>query len=68
VGLDVDRLKVDMNRVEISRLMEQDLEDAKFLGIRGTPTFFINGKAVSQFGYPALKAQLNRALAETTVP
>jgi len=65
LGLDMDRLKIDMDRVEISKIIEQDVADAKVLGIRGTPTFFINGKVVTEFGYPALKERLLKAVLES---
>ncbi len=41
VGLDLDKLKKDMGSSEIKRQLEQNLELAQELGIRGTPAFIV---------------------------
>ncbi|MBC8051255.1 MAG: DsbA family protein [Chitinophagales bacterium] len=41
VGLDVDRLKTDMNSPEIQAAMRENLKIAEDLGVNGTPAFFI---------------------------
>ena len=43
-NLDVKKLKKDMNDPEIIAIIENNENLAKKLGIRGTPTFLINGK------------------------
>ena len=43
-NLDIKRLKKDMNDPEIIAIIENNENLAKKLGIRGTPTFLINGK------------------------
>ena len=50
VGLDVERVKVDMRDPGITAVIEQDLADAKALGVRKTPGFFVNGKPLEPFG------------------
>lgn len=55
VGLDIERLKKDMNDPEIAKLIDQDLADAKTLNIRKTPGFFANGKPLQTFGYQQLQ-------------
>ncbi len=50
VGLDMDKLKADMNSVEVMRNMEQDRQDAVFLKISKTPTYFVNGRPLPSFG------------------
>ncbi len=49
-GLDLDRIKKDMNDPAIEKLIEQDLSDAKSLNVRKTPGFFVNGKPLEPFG------------------
>jgi protein-disulfide isomerase len=44
-----------MNDPEITKLIKQDLADAKTLNVRKTPGFFVNGKPLSSFGYNQLK-------------
>ncbi|MEN8134786.1 MAG: thioredoxin domain-containing protein [Thermodesulfobacteriota bacterium] len=49
-GLDIERLRKDMNDPAIVKLIEQDLADAKTLNVRKTPGFFANGKPLQTFG------------------
>ncbi len=60
VGLDVDRVRVDMRDQRITAIIEQDLADAKTLGVRKTPGFFVNGKPLEPFG-PRPLAELIKA-------
>lgn len=50
VGVNVDQLKKDMNDPEILKRIAQDAKDMEELKVRGTPTFFVNGKPLDQFG------------------
>ncbi len=60
VGLDVERVKVDMRDPRIAAVLEQDLADAEALGVRKTPGFFVNGKPLEPFG-PRPLAELIKA-------
>lgn len=62
VGVDVDKVKRDMNDPEIEKMIEQDQSDAKTLGVRGTPTFFVNGKPLPAFGPEALKQAVQKEI------
>ena len=55
-GLDMGRLKKEMNDPEIARLIRQDMADAAALGVTKTPGFFVNGKPLTVFGYDQLRA------------
>jgi len=55
VGLNMEQLKKDMNDPEITKLIQQDLADAKVLNVTKTPEFFVNGKPLPSFGYKQLK-------------
>jgi protein-disulfide isomerase len=54
-GLDLDKIKTDMNDPAIAKIIEQDLADAKTLNVRKTPGFFVNGRPLQDFGYQQLK-------------
>lgn len=54
-GLDMERLALDMTAPEIGRRMEQDLGDAKTLGVTKTPEFFVNGRPMPRFGLEELQ-------------
>ena len=55
VGLDLDKLRKDMDNPEIIGIINQDLADAKTLNVRKTPGFFVNGKPLQSFGYKQLQ-------------
>jgi protein-disulfide isomerase len=55
VGLDLQKIKKDMSDPAITKLIEQDLADAKALDVRKTPGFYANGKPLQTFGYEQLK-------------
>ena len=54
-GLDLEKIKNDMNDPEITKIIQQDLADAKTLNVRKTPGFFVNGKPLPSFGYNQLQ-------------
>ena len=64
VGIDVARLKNDMNAAGIAQLIEQDLADAKTLNVTQTPEYFVNGKPLPSFGYEQLQQLVEEALAK----
>lgn len=57
-GVDVEKVRAKFNDPEYDKRIEQDMKDAEFLQIRGTPSFFINGKPLNEFG----KQQLLQAI------
>lgn len=63
VGLDMERLRNDMNAPDLAGLIEQDLADARTLNVTKTPEFFVNGKPMPSFGYEQLKKLVDDALA-----
>ena len=62
LGLDLEKLRADMNAPEIGRIIEQDLADAQALNVTKTPEFFVNGQPLPSFGFDQLKALVDRAL------
>lgn len=56
-GLDVKKAKA-MPTAGANMIMEADLADAKILGVKGTPSFFVNGKPLAEFGPEPLYAQV----------
>lgn len=55
VGLDIDRLKRDMQNPAIQKIIDQDMADVKALNVRKTPGFFVNGKPLITFGRKQLQ-------------
>ncbi len=49
-GLDEVRARRDMTSPEIDAILRQDIADMAAVRLKGTPTFFVNGKQPPQFG------------------
>jgi protein-disulfide isomerase len=63
LGLDMERLQADMNSMEITHILQQDMDDARSLGVRKTPTFFVNGKPLTSFGLQQLQTLVQAEVA-----
>jgi protein-disulfide isomerase len=63
VGVDIEAIRRDMNAPEITAILERDLADARALGIRKTPSFFVNGEPLRTFGYEPLRKLVDDAIA-----
>jgi protein-disulfide isomerase len=61
LGLDLEKVRADMASPRIARAVAQDLADAKALNVNKTPSFFVNGKPLTKFGYEPLKALVDEA-------
>lgn len=53
-GLDVEQLRRDVDDPRITAIIEQDLADARALGVQRTPGFFVNGRPLEPFGFEPL--------------
>jgi protein-disulfide isomerase len=62
--VDIDKIKVDMNNPLYDELIQKDLSDGSQLGVRMTPSFFVNNDPLTRFSYEDLKnlieSHLNR--------
>jgi protein-disulfide isomerase len=61
-GVDVEKIKTDMNDPEIETMIAKEISDGEALGVRGTPTFFVNGKPLEEFSYNALRTLVESSL------
>lgn len=55
LGLDVEQIRNQLEDPKNLALIEQDKADLIQLGVRGTPTFFVNGKQLQEFSVEALR-------------
>lgn len=55
-GLDVAKAKIDRMQPGIVSVLNVDAADVRTVGIQQTPTFFVNGKPLTDFGPKGLKA------------
>jgi protein-disulfide isomerase len=63
VGLDLERLRRDMDSPEVTQRIAQDRADAKALKVTMTPEFFVNGRPLPSFGYEELNNLVQQELA-----
>ena len=49
-GLNVEEARGQMRAPGVVGVINQDIEDVKTIGVRQTPTFFVNGKPLDPFG------------------
>ena len=54
-GLDLRKAREDAASASVSSRVEQDLADAKALGVTRTPGFFVNGRPLKRFGSDEFK-------------
>lgn len=63
LGLDLERLRNDMQSPDVAGMIAQDLEDARSLNVTKTPEFFVNGRPLPSFGQEQLTMLVDEALA-----
>ena len=65
LGLDLDRLRTDMESPEVARAIAQDAQDAKALKVVQTPEYFVNGRGLPEFGWAPLQRLVADEIAKT---
>lgn len=53
-GLDIEKLRTDSKKPLFDEMMDIDSSDARTLGVRGTPSIFVNGKRLAVLSYATL--------------
>lgn len=56
IGLDVERMRKDVNAPEVQAILDQDLAAIQALKVKKTPTFFVNDTPLLDFGADQLRA------------
>lgn len=62
LGLDLDKAAAAVKERRFDAKIELDKKDGQGLGVRKTPTFFVNGRELVRFGEPDLKALIDEEL------
>jgi protein-disulfide isomerase len=60
--VDIEQIKKDMHKPEFDKIIEQDSLDLADLGVKATPTFFINGQPLKEFGFEQLQQAVEEQL------
>ena len=64
IGLDVARFEKDMESPEVQAIVNKDSSDGRAADVTGTPTFFVNGKRVSNRSVEGFSQMIDEALKE----
>ena len=62
VGLDMERLRRDVNSPVVDRIVQQDINDAVKLNVTATPEYFVDGKPLPTWGWEQLKSLVESEL------
>lgn len=62
IGVDIEKIKKDMTDPETDIMIAREIADGQDLNVRGTPTFFVNGKPLQTFSYDYLRTMVQEAL------
>ncbi len=68
VGMDIARLKADLAANRYDRIIEEDIEEAKRVGLTSTPSFYINGRKLEILSLDGFKQAIDRELAAAAKP
>ena len=62
--LDMEKFAADRKSPEINALIERDLRNGAAIGVRGTPTIFLNGKRVKNRSMQAFQQMIEAELSK----
>lgn len=62
IGLDVAQWEKDMESAEVEKRVQEDLRVGRAVGVRGTPTMFVNGLRVTNRSFEGIKEMIDAAL------
>ena len=67
IGLDRTRFDSGLDSGKFAELVQQDVEEGMKLGLKATPTLFLNGRRISVKSYEDLKARVDALLTAQNV-
>ena len=62
LGLDINKFKSDMDDQEIANQLAIDVADGSALGVKGTPSIFVNGVILNDLDLSILRKMINENL------
>jgi protein-disulfide isomerase len=62
LDLNKEQFEKDMNDPKVAAKISQDLQDARKVGVRGTPAIFVNGKPLRQKSWEGFRAIIEKEL------
>ena len=64
-GLNIDKARTYMYSPEVDAVLMTDMQDANTVGVKSTPTFFVNGQPLTEFGSEPLRQLVRSEIAKT---
>lgn len=64
LGLDLDTYDTDVKSPEVAARVQKDVDDGVTLGVRGTPTFYLNGRLLAPSTTEEFVQAIDEALAK----
>lgn len=65
-GLDISTRDIETKYPATVAILTQDRADIEALGVRATPTFYLNGQQLTEVSFQSLTERVREAVAETT--
>ena len=62
IGVDMVKASVSIDARKFEEKIERDRKDGQGLGVRRTPTFFVNGRELARFGEADLRALIDEEI------
>lgn len=62
IGVNIDKLKKDMEKQEVKDIVFQDGTDAHYLKVKTTPEYFVNGNTIESSGFYFLEDLIKREI------
>ena len=62
LNLDINRFNMDMKSAAVRNLIYRNRKNGREIGIRGTPTIFINGKLLKKRSLPGMSNMIEAEL------
>ncbi|MBG6289829.1 thioredoxin domain-containing protein [Pseudomonas nitroreducens] len=65
VGLDVEKARKDMYAPAVDAVLAADKQDVQAVGIKSTPTFFVNGRQLMEYSPDVLRQMVREEVAKS---
>ena len=62
IGLNMEQLKASVTDPKHNQKVDRDFADGRAAGVRGTPTFFVNGRRMLRLSEPELRAMVQQEM------
>lgn len=62
LGIDMDRARASITARKFDEKIERDRKDGQGLGVRRTPSFFVNGRELARFGEADLRSLIEEEM------